>query len=188
MKFITTLLLIAVAAPCACAAPIHEPIQTPTMKMVLGNPDPLLQQVRTGAIGVNDVHGGYADESVKIYPALSQTRWTPLCAAIAGDDIDSVSALLKLGASMKQPCGLFGAEKATPLEYSMRRSGVTQKAGAIARLLAAEGGVSGTGKVSEADIQNAEVQSAARLKQYKSEGDALVALLQARAVNMDAHL
>lgn len=165
MKFISKLLLIAlVQAMYGCAAPPAKPIQTPTGKMYLSkDPMPLLEQVRSGAIGINDWQPAFVYESVKATPLLIPLGWTPLCAAIAADDTASVSTLLQLGASVKQPCNEKGDnQKKNPLEFSMWIQGLKPNAEKVARLLIAKGAVTRTGKVSEAELQNSKVQNVAR--------------------------
>jgi hypothetical protein len=147
-----------------CAAPHTKPIQTPTGKMYLSkDPMPLLEQVRTGAIGINDWQPAFVYESVKSVPLLIPLGWTPLCAAIAADGTASVSTLLQLGASVKQPCNEKGDnQKKNPLEFSMWIQGLKPNAEKVARLLIARGAVTRTGKVSEAELQNSKVQNIAR--------------------------
>lgn len=162
MKSILKLLLIAVVqALYGCAASPVIPIETPTGKMWHGDPSPLLEQVKAGAIGINDWQAAYVYESAES-PLVLSIGWTPLCAAIAADDINSVSTLLQLGASVSQPCGMKRDEiNKNPLEFTMLLTGQKPKAEQIARLLIANGAVTRTGKVSEAEIQNSKVQNVA---------------------------
>jgi len=159
-----------------CAAPYVKPIETPTGRIGHGDPLPLIDQVRSGAIGINDWQAAYVYESVKGYPTLISIGWTPICAAIHADDIDSVSTLLQLGASVSQPCGMKDDEKnSNPLEFSMWLQALKPKAEQIARLLITKGAVTRTGKVSEADFKNSNIQNLERLKNIEDYSDSLYA-------------